>query len=188
MSKTLGQLVTDCVEFAGVIEGGIRMDRQMVDLSQTDSVSLEPAPPREPATAGKTIHILVVDDAEDILWFMKTELELLGYAVTTAGNGREGMESVIGSPPDLIISDIRMPLVDGYEFIREIRATPGICDIPAIALTGFEGTTTIERTLAAGFNACLRKPPKPEEIVALIGRLTDTSAREFESHPARDGA
>src|SRR5579862_2102989 len=86
---------------------------------------------REPETSGNGIRILLVEDAEDILLLLKTELEMLGYVVMTANDGRAGMEAAKSSLPDLIISDIKMPMIDGYELIRAIRATAGLSAIPA---------------------------------------------------------
>jgi two-component system, cell cycle response regulator DivK len=123
------------------------------------------------ALAGNGRRILVVDDAEDIVSLMKAELELLGYVVMTASDGRAGVEVAKGSPPDLIVSDIKMPIVDGYEMIRAIRATPGLSAIPAIALTGFGAKATSVRALAAGFDACLSKPAEREDMLAVISRL-----------------
>jgi two-component system CheB/CheR fusion protein len=77
--------------------------------------------------------------------------------------------------PDLIISDIKMPVLDGYELIRNIRGVPELSNTPAIALTGLGSKGDVERALAAGFNACLSKPAEPEQIATLIRRLTEKS-------------
>jgi CheY-like chemotaxis protein len=127
---------------------------------------------RQPETSGNGIRILLVEDAEDILLLLKTELEMLGYVVMTASDGRAGMEGAKNTPPDLIISDIKMPMVDGYELIRAIRATAGLSAIPAIALTGFGVKAAGQRALAAGFDACLSKPAQREDVLAVIRRLT----------------
>src|SRR5260370_42241688 len=99
---------------------------------------------------------------------MKTELEGMGHNVVAATDGQRGLEAARAHPPDLIISDIRMPIVDGYELIRAIGADPALSEIPAIALTGFDAKTDIERPLAAGFNGCLSTPAEPEAVAHLI--------------------
>jgi CheY-like chemotaxis protein len=104
---------------------------------------------------------------------MKTELERMGHTVVTATDGQRGLEAALAYHPDLIISDIRMPVVDGYELIRAIRHVPELTATPAIALTGFGARKDIERALAAGYNGCLSKPAEPEEIAALIKQLTE---------------
>lgn len=124
--------------------------------------------------AGRHLRILLVEDSDDILFLMKTELERMGHMVTTAENGERGLEAARAQAPDLVISDIRMPLMDGYELIRCVREAPQLSGIPAIAFTGFQDTADIERALEAGFNACLSKPAESEEIADLIRRLIET--------------
>jgi PAS domain S-box-containing protein len=119
------------------------------------------------------LRILLIEDSHDILFLMKTELTKLGHTVVTATNGQLGMEAALAHSPDLIISDIKMPVVDGYELIRNLRGAPDLSHTPAIALTGFGSKADSERALAAGFNACLSKPAEPAEIAALIRLLTE---------------
>lgn len=121
---------------------------------------------------GGGIQILLIEDSEDILFLLKIELETQGHSVTTANHGSIGLEIAKMQCPDLIISDIKMPGMDGYELIRAIRATSGLCEIPAIALTGFGAKADFDRAIAAGFDACVSKPAEPEEISALIAMLT----------------
>jgi two-component system CheB/CheR fusion protein len=78
-----------------------------------------------------------------------------------------------------------MPLLDGYELIRAIRAEPELNEIPAIALTGFGAKADIERALAAGFNGCLSKPAEPEEIADLIKQLTERRRATHAAVPPR---
>lgn len=118
-------------------------------------------------------RILLVEDSPDVLSLMQLELEGMGHTVTTAANGRSGIEIARTSALDLIISDIKMPLVDGNELIRTVRATPGLKAIPAIALTGFGAQMEIEGALAAGFDVCLSKPAEPRQIAALIRTLVE---------------
>ncbi|MCU1338095.1 MAG: hypothetical protein JWO19_3676 [Bryobacterales bacterium] len=131
------------------------------------------SPAARSEASGSKIRILLVEDSEDILFLLKMELESLGHSVTTATNGKLGMEAARTHPADLIISDVKMPLVDGYEFIRAIRSVPELSATPAIALTGFGAKADVERALAAGFDACISKPAEPGEIAALIRRLTE---------------
>jgi PAS domain S-box-containing protein len=125
------------------------------------------------AGLGNSIRILLIEDVDDILFLMKTELERMGHTVMTATDGRRGLEAAKAHHPDLIISDIRMPVVDGYELIRTIRDIPDLSATPAIALTGFGAKKDIESALAAGFNGCLSKPAEPEEIAALLKQVTE---------------
>jgi PAS domain S-box-containing protein len=126
-----------------------------------------------PAAPGDSIRILLIEDLDDILFLMKTELEKMGHTVVTATDGHRGLEAARAHHPDLIISDIRMPVVDGYQLIRTIRDMPDLNTTPAIALTGFGAKKDIERALAAGFNGCLSKPAEPEEVAALLKQLIE---------------
>jgi len=119
------------------------------------------------------VRILLIEDSEDILFLMKSELEMMGHTVITAVNGHLGMEAAQAHRPDLIISDVKMPVVDGYQLMRTLRGIAELSATPAIALTGFGAKEDIERALAAGFDACLSKPSKPEEIGLLIRQLTE---------------
>jgi two-component system CheB/CheR fusion protein len=126
-------------------------------------------------SAGKEngIRILLIEDSGDILFLMKADLETMGHTVITACNGQLGMEAARAHQPDLIVSDVKMPLVDGYQLMRTLRGIAELRAIPAIALTGFGSKADIERALAAGFDACLSKPAKPEEVCLLIRQLTE---------------
>jgi CheY-like chemotaxis protein/anti-sigma regulatory factor (Ser/Thr protein kinase) len=124
-------------------------------------------------SAGTGLRILLIEDSPEILFLMKSELEKQGHTLTTASDGRLGLKAATAHPPDLIISDIKMPIVDGYELIRSIRRVPQLSTTPAIALTGLGSKGDVERALAAGFNACLSKPAEPEQIATLIRKLTE---------------
>ena len=86
------------------------------------------------------------------------------------------LDIAVATVPDLVISDLKMPLFDGYQLIRKIRSLPALADIPAIALTGFGSLEEIERALMCGFDACLSKPSEPDQMAALIDRLIENRA------------
>ena len=108
-----------------------------------------------------------------ILFLIEVELETYGYKVLTADTSAEGLEKAAKERPDVIISDIKMPGIDGYGLIRRIRQTEGSADVPAIALTGLSARADRDKALAAGFNACLSKPVEGEELAVLIKKLTE---------------
>jgi CheY-like chemotaxis protein len=122
----------------------------------------------EPAQASR---ILIVEDSRDAVFLMTVELERAGHSVVAAADGAAGFEMAARECPGMIISDIKMPGMDGYELIRKVRATPAIAHTPAIALTGFGMKADIERALNAGYDACLCKPADPQELIELIDRL-----------------
>jgi PAS domain S-box-containing protein len=103
-------------------------------------------------------RILVVDDSGDSLDMLRFLLASEGATVETALNGEEGLHLAEGSEFDLVFSDISMPGMDGYEFIRSLRANPRYRTTPAIALTGFGRKEDMERGRRAGFTTHLTKP------------------------------
>ncbi len=119
------------------------------------------------------LKILLIEDSEDIVFLLRIELETMGHSVITATDGSTGLALAKSNRPDLIISDIKMPGLNGYELIREIRGIPELRGIPAIALTGFGAKADFDRAMAAGFDACISKPAEPHDISALIKKLTE---------------
>jgi two-component system CheB/CheR fusion protein len=118
------------------------------------------------------LKVLLVEDSEDILFIMRTELEWLGYTTEVARDGRTGLELAKGMTPDVIVSDIHMPGMDGFEFIEHVRQIPELSSVPVIALTGFGREHDVQRALAGGFAAHLTKPVDPDDLSTLIQRLT----------------
>lgn len=134
------------------------------------------APPPEaatvvPASEPRPVCVLLIEDSADVLYLMKLELEWLGYSVLIARNAETGLEIARRELPDLIVSDIKMPGMDGYEFIKRLRALPELANKPAIALTGFGMKRDVEASIATGFTAHLSKPVNPEDLSALIQKL-----------------
>jgi two-component system CheB/CheR fusion protein len=121
----------------------------------------------------KPVRILFVEDSEDILFLMTSELESKGYLVEAASDGEIGLQAAERCQPELIISDVQMPGISGLEFIREIRRRPLLANIPAIALSGFCSQRHIDSALTHGFTAHLVKPVETDELIALIHRLTE---------------
>jgi PAS domain S-box-containing protein len=103
-------------------------------------------------------RILVVDDTTDSLDLLRILLTNKGAIIETAVNGEEGLRAAESSDFDLILSDISMPGMDGYEFLRALRRKPRHATTPAIALTGFGRTEDVEKARQAGFTTHLTKP------------------------------
>lgn len=119
------------------------------------------------------LRILLIEDSRDTLDMLKLWLNSFGCEVLTAGSASEGLAVAAKKAPDLIISDIGMPEVDGYDLIRNLRRTPALEKIPAIALTGYARTEDRDLALAAGYNAHLAKPA---DMTQLIGVIKDLAA------------
>ncbi|WP_445302384.1 MULTISPECIES: PAS domain-containing protein [unclassified Microcoleus] len=119
------------------------------------------------------IHVLVVDDDADSREFVAFVLEQATAIVTAVACGTEALQAFSQAVPDIIVSDIGMPEMDGYMLLRHIRSLPleqgG--QIPAIALTAYAGEMDRQQAIAAGFQRHLAKPVDPEAVVAIITKL-----------------
>jgi CheY-like chemotaxis protein len=117
-------------------------------------------------------RVLLLEDCPDVLYLLQIELEWLGYEVDAMADGNTALAAARRIPPDIIVSDLRMPDMDGFEFIQRVRLTSGLRSVPAIALTGSSMDQDVQRALAVGFTAHLTKPIEPVELVKRIEQLT----------------
>ena len=118
----------------------------------------------------KEFRILCVDDVPDNLILMRTILESEGYEIDSAMDGKIALEKVIKSPPDLIILDVMMPEINGYEVTQQIRNNPEINYIPILLLTARIEASVVEG-LDIGADDFLRKPFEIEELLARVRSL-----------------
>ena len=118
------------------------------------------------------LRVLVVDDTVDTREAFAMLLQLEGAHVTAAGSGAQAIAAAQAQPFDLLLSDIAMPGMDGYQLIRELRAMEGPnANVGAIALTGFSRSEDAERALAAGYDAHLPKPVAIDRLYELVEQL-----------------
>ena len=115
--------------------------------------------------------ILIVEDNEKNLYMMKYLLEYKGYRVITAIEGAEGVKLATIEKPDLILMDIQLPVLDGYEATKQIKANKEISNIPVIAVTSFAMIGDKEKTIKAGCNGYLEKPIDPETFLMEIEKF-----------------
>ena len=113
-------------------------------------------------------HILVAEDNEANLEMIVNLLAVQDHAIIVARNGLEAVEMAERHHPELILMDVRMPILDGLEATRRIRAIPESADIPIIALTASAGEESRERVLKAGCTAHLAKPIQSEELFEVL--------------------
>ena len=130
----------------------------------------EPAAIAQPNLAG--VRVLVVEDEADTRELLVFMLEPVGMIVKTAASGAEALETITSFSPQLLISDIGMPGMDGYELIRAIRALPPQQGgIPAVSLSAFSSNSDRQRSLEAGFDEHLTKPTDLERLVSIIAQI-----------------
>jgi PAS domain S-box-containing protein len=123
-----------------------------------------------PATPLNGIQILVVDDDLDNLELLRFLLQEYGAIVTAVNSAQKALQIISDAPPDLIISDIGMPEINGYEFIRQVRALPQGQQIPALAFTAFAAQEEQEQILASGFQTHLSKPVDPFKLLDVLAQ------------------
>lgn len=116
-------------------------------------------------------RLLVVDDDPGLLRAVAETLRAEGYEVTTARRGAEALVRVAESLPDLIVSDIRMPGMDGYELVRNLRASARAKLIPIVFLTAKDETADRIAGFRTGVDAYLTKPFEPDELVAVVANI-----------------
>ena len=114
--------------------------------------------------------ILVIEDNENNLYMIKFLLEGKDYQVIEARDGVEGVKLAAIEKPDLILMDMQLPLLDGYEATKQIKANEEICNIPIIAITSYAMVGDREKTLNVGCDGYIEKPINPETFLTEIER------------------
>jgi CheY-like chemotaxis protein len=108
--------------------------------------------------------VLVVDDEPDLRFLLRRRLEKVGHEVSEAGDGATALRAVLSVRPDLVITDLTMPVMDGYELIRRLRADPTTADIPILSVSA-----NVEPP--AGVDAAIAKPYHWKELMSVAERL-----------------
>jgi len=122
----------------------------------------------------ETWQVLLVDDQPDVLVLVGMILKRNGIKIRTALNGQEALKALDGFTPDLVITDLTMPVMDGWELRDYLKHTPKFQQIPVLALTALSTVNDKARALAAGFDGYLTKPVNVTTLVTDIR----TTARE----------
>ncbi|MBD1996092.1 response regulator transcription factor [Oculatella sp. FACHB-28] len=121
-------------------------------------------------------RLLLVDDEPGLREAVQAYLEDSGFTVNVASNARDGWELLQQTSPDLVISDIMMPQVDGYQFLKQMREDERFQAIPVVFLTARGMTTDRIQGYQAGCDAYLSKPFDPDELVAIVSNLLERRA------------
>src|SRR5450759_3571698 len=150
----------------------------IVNYSQSTSTDDRPAVlSRKRMTAnGKTV--LLVEDNEDNRIVYSTILRHFGYSVTEALNGEEGITKARTEQPDLILMDISIPIIDGWEATQVLKHDPTTKDIPIIALTAHALASDREKAMEVGCDGYLAKPCEPRAVVAEVQRFLGKDAAQ----------
>jgi len=115
-----------------------------------------------------TNRILVVEDQEDLREIARLALEGAGYEVVEAATGPEAIAKAETEHPDLVLMDIQLPVLDGYESTRRIKALPGMASKAIIAVSSFAMRGDEEKARAAGCDGYVTKPYSPKQLVELV--------------------
>jgi len=121
-------------------------------------------------------HVLFVEDDVNLRRFVKGLLERHGYRVTIAGTGEAGLEVARAHPPDLIMLDILLPGLNGFEVCQQLRGDEGLRGIPVLMLTQMEDAKLNERAFAAGAQMCMTKPLQADQLLSAVQMALKSAA------------
>ncbi len=115
-------------------------------------------------------RLLIVDDVPDNLFLVRTILEEEGYEIITSSNGQDALKIIESEPPDLVLLDVMMPVMDGYEVTRRIRGMKDLPFIPILLLTAYDRANAV-KGLDLGADEFIRKPIEADELLARVRSL-----------------
>ena len=119
----------------------------------------------------KPLTVLLVEDTEDNRFMMRRLLEMSGYRVIEAVNGKQAVEAAISERPDLILMDLSLPMLDGLAATRRIREQNGSARVPIVAVSAHDSADFHAEALAAGCNEYVTKPIDFDQLERLLSRL-----------------
>ncbi len=117
--------------------------------------------------------ILIVDDEPDLVQTIQDRLEMNGYTVTTAGNGKEGLEKTLREKPDIVLLDVIMPIMDGLEMLAALRKHPESKDCAVIMLTARSQRQDIVQARTCGIEDYIVKPFELSELIEKIENILE---------------
>lgn len=125
--------------------------------------------------------ILAVDDEKHIVRLIQVNLERAGYQVVTAFDGIEALKKVQEENPDLVVLDVMMPQMDGFETLKNLKANPQTRDIPVIMLTAKAQDADVFRGWQSGVDCYLTKPFNPLELLTFVKRIFESMEDDDDS-------
>jgi CheY-like chemotaxis protein len=142
-----------------------------IELAPAEKDAPEPVDTKRHSLEG--LEVLIVEDSPDTLLLLSTIFRREGAVVSTASSAAEALSRAVSNRPHIIISDIGMPDVDGYQLLEQLRLLPGLSDVPAIAVSGYASEEDRERALAVGYLALV---PKPIDVDVLFNLINEFKA------------
>lgn len=120
--------------------------------------------------------VLVCDDERNIVRLIQVNLERAGYTVVTAYDGKDGLEKIRAEKPDMVVLDVMMPYMDGFEVLKNLRREPETADLPVIMLTAKAQDKDVFEGYHYGADMYLTKPFNPQELLTFVKRLSQGNA------------
>jgi CheY-like chemotaxis protein len=118
--------------------------------------------------AAELLRVLVVDDNEDAAMLVAELLRMRGHAVEVANGGPQGLEAACSTIPDVVVLDIGMPLMDGYQVALALRHSPSTCKVRLVALTAWGDADSRQRAIKSGFDLHLVKPAPFDDLFKAV--------------------
>lgn len=121
----------------------------------------------------RKVKILIVDDEPDLVQTLQDRLEMNGYSITTAGNGKEGLEKAVQEKPDIVLLDVIMPIMDGLKMLEALRENPQSKDCAVIMVTARSQRQDIVRAKTCGIEDYIVKPFNLGELIEKIENVLE---------------
>src|SRR5947199_8508663 len=116
-------------------------------------------------------HVLIVDDEVNICRLIEVNLSRAGYRVSTACDGQDALDKIAVEAPDLVVLDVMMPRLDGFEALRRLKADPATAELPVLMLTAKAQDADIFKGWSMGTDCYLTKPFNPLDLIAWVRRV-----------------
>jgi CheY-like chemotaxis protein len=123
-------------------------------------------------------RILVVDDDPSIVKLLTLNLEIEGYEVVSAANGREALEAVAEHDPDLVVCDVMMPVMNGLEVVSRLKRDDETKDLPVVMLSAKAQELDVAHGKATGADEYVTKPFDPEDLLTVVAKLLKSSTKK----------
>jgi len=115
--------------------------------------------------------VLIVEDEADLRHLYAQQLILSGFDVLEAANGQDAIDTVSSQSPDVVVMDLSLPVIDGWEATRRLKADDRTAHIPVVALTGHDGSGELQRATSAGCDWFVPKPCPPDALITEVRRV-----------------